>query len=61
MKKSISRWIDLTDNHLYNPGDAFPHDGRDIPEERIRELESSENKTGNPVIAEDDKPSKKDK
>lgn len=44
----ISRldWRDLTDRHLYRPGDPFPWDGREIPEERIRELESGTNAAG---------------
>ena len=41
---SLRRWRDLTDGHLYGPGDEFPHDGREIDPARIAELSGSENK-----------------
>jgi len=41
---SLRQWRDLTDGHLYAPGDPFPHDGRAIAPARIAELESSANK-----------------
>ena len=52
MKKAISiaRWRDLEDGHLYNPGDAFPHDGREISEERYAELSDTRNKAGFALI-----------
>ena len=50
MKKSIARWRDLEDNHLYNEGDPFPHDGREISPERIEELSSVRNKAGFALI-----------
>lgn len=65
MKKAISLggWVDLTDGHEYRAGDAFPHDGRAIPDERLNELASSENQTGIPVIfvEEVEEPKKKTK
>ena len=55
--------MDLTDGHEYRAGDAFPHDGRAIPDERLTELASSENQTGIPVIfvEEVEEPKKKTK
>lgn len=52
MKKYISvrLWRDLTDKHLYNEGDPFPFDGREVPEERLRELESGRNQAGLQMI-----------
>ena len=47
---STAVWRDLTDGHLYAIGDAFPHDGREISEERIAELLSTQNKAGFAVI-----------
>jgi hypothetical protein len=41
---SLRQWRDLTDGHLYAPGDPFPHDGRAIAPARIAELESGANK-----------------
>ena len=49
--KSEIKWRDLTDRHLYQPGDAFPHDGRAIPAERIAELMSNSNRAGIAVIS----------
>lgn len=48
--ESTAVWRDLTDGHLYAIGDAFPHDGREISEERYAELASSQNKAGFAVI-----------
>ena len=39
-------WRDLTDGHLYHEGDKFPFDGREIPKERLEELESGRNRAG---------------
>lgn len=40
MKKAISlgTWVDLTDSHEYHEGEIFPHDGREIPEDRWEEV-----------------------
>ena len=62
MKKLVSlrTWVDLTDGHEYVTGEPFPHDGREIPEKRLKELSGTENDTGTPLIAEmevqDEKP-----
>ena len=52
MKKYISArtWRDLTDKHLYYEGDPFPFDGREVPEERLRELEFGHNRAGLKMI-----------
>ena len=48
--ESIRAWRDLEDGHLYQKGDAFPHDGRDISKERIAELSGTQNKAGFALI-----------
>lgn len=47
---SLRQWRDLSDGHLYSPGDPFPHDGRAIAPARIAELESGANKAGMTLI-----------
>ena len=65
MKKAISlmAWVDVTDGHEYREGEPFPHDGREIGEDRIDELSSPENMIGTPVITlvEVEEPKKKAK
>ena len=51
MYRVIERFRDLTDRHLYEAGDAFPHDGREIPPERIEALETGKNAAGRAFIA----------
>ncbi len=46
----IEVFRDLTDKHLYAPGDAFPHDGRSIDPARLHALETPENGAGKPLI-----------
>jgi len=41
---------DLTDNHVYEIGDKFPFDDREIEEKRIKELLNPKNKLGYAVI-----------
>lgn len=36
-------WRDLTDGHLYREGEPFPFDGREVPVERLAELETGRN------------------
>jgi len=43
---SLTTWRDLSDGHLYLPGDEFPWDGREIKPERLYELESGDNRAG---------------
>ena len=47
---SLRQWRDLTDGHLYKPGDVFPHDGRQIAPERIAALVSGANKAHTELI-----------
>lgn len=47
---SIATWRDLEDGHLYNPGDKFPFDGREIPDDRISALSGTQNKAGFALI-----------
>lgn len=42
--KANCQFRDLTDRHLYNAGDIFPHDGREINPARIEELSTDNNK-----------------
>lgn len=51
---SLTRWRDLEDGHLYDEGEPYPFDGREIPEVRIKELSSSLNKAGFPLIGDTD-------
>ena len=46
MYESLQTWRDLTDGHLYHEGDSFPFDGREIPAERLEQLESGRNGAG---------------
>ena len=45
MYKALRQWRDLEDNHIYNAGDAFPHDGREIAPARLAALSTDANKT----------------
>lgn len=61
MYKVIKYFLDLQDNnHEYNVGDVFPHDGLPVSEERLAELAGSENRQGTPLIQlVEEKPKKK--
>jgi hypothetical protein len=48
---SITVWRDLTDGHLYREGEKFPFDGREIPQQRLDELESGHNRAGLRLIS----------
>lgn len=51
MYKVIKYFTDLQDdNHAYEVGDEFPHEGMDVSDERIKELAGSDNKQGTPLI-----------
>ena len=50
MYKVIDRFRDLTDGHLYEASDVFPHDGREIPAERLNALLTGKNLAGKPLI-----------
>lgn len=58
---SLGTWVDMTDGYEYRDGEAFPHDGREIPEKRLKELSTADNNTGTPVISIIEEPSKKTK
>lgn len=53
---SLTRWVDLEDGHLYDEGEPYPHNGREVPEDRIKELASSDNKAGYPLIEAEGEP-----
>lgn len=47
----INAFLDLKDKeHLYEVGDAYPRDGIEPSEERIKELLGSDNLQGQPMI-----------
>ena len=51
MYKVVCRFADMQDgNHIYEVGDVFPWDGRDVADDRIAELASKDNKIGVPLI-----------
>ena len=50
MYQSIRVWRDLEDGHPYQPGEAFPHDGREVSPERLQALESGKNAANLPMI-----------
>ena len=53
MYRAIERFRDLTDGHLYNSGEAFPFDGREVPAERLETLATARNRSNKPLIAPD--------
>ena len=66
MYKVIKSFTDLQDdNHLYQVGDTFPREGKEVTEVRLQELSSTANKQRVPLIEEDvllieeEKPKKK--
>lgn len=51
MYKVIVRFNDLRDKgYAYNVGDTFPRDGVTVSDQRIRELSTSANRRGVPLI-----------
>lgn len=52
MYRAKVRFRDLQDGHLYEQGDTFPHDGREVPAKRINALATSENASNRPLIEE---------
>ena len=53
MYKAIKSFSDLQDNrHKYLVGDVFPRKGLSVSKERIAELSTTNNRRGEPMIAE---------
>lgn len=51
MYRVIKYFTDLQDNnHAYNVGDVFPHDGMEVTEKRLIELSTNANRRGRPLI-----------
>lgn len=51
MYRVVAIFADLQDReHVYYPGDAFPRDGAEVSEERLRELSTANNRLGKPLI-----------
>lgn len=49
-KVVCEKFRDLTDNHVYKKDDVFPFDGREVDENRIKELSTKKNKIGKVLI-----------
>jgi len=59
MYKVIKSFTDLQDdNHLYQIGDTFPREGKEVTEIRLQELSTTTNLQRVPLI-EEEKPKKK--
>lgn len=56
---SLMTWVDLEDGHEYHPGESFPHDGREISEDRIDALTTALNSLGKPVVEVVEEPKEK--
>lgn len=55
MYRVIKSFEDLKDrNHKYIIGDVYPHDGKEVSDSRIKELSTSKNKRGTPLIVEEE-------
>lgn len=50
MYRALIRFRDREDGHLYDAGEAFPHDGRGIDPARIAELSSDQNNAHTALI-----------
>jgi hypothetical protein len=51
MYRVIKYFTDLQDNnHAYQVGDIFPHEGKEVTEKRLLELSTSANRRGMPLI-----------
>lgn len=49
--KVVKAFSDLQDDrHVYNAGDTFPREGVDVSEDRLKELSSTSNRLGIPLI-----------
>lgn len=51
--RALIEWRDLEDRHLYQPGDIYPHDGREVSPGRLALLTSQRNGCGRPLIKAD--------
>lgn len=50
----VKLFTDLQDgDHVYAEGDPFPREGKEVSEERIKELSSSNNRQKMPLIEEE--------
>jgi hypothetical protein len=51
MYRVIKSFIDLQDNnHEYSVGDIFPHNKKKVSASRVKELSTSKNRRGVPLI-----------
>jgi len=56
MYRVIREFADLQDNnHVYRVGDKFPRSGHKVSKQRSKELETSANKIGEPLIEKEKK------
>ncbi len=61
MYTTLIKFKDAEDGHLYQIGQDFPFDGREVSQARIKELSSKGNKLKVKIIEEIEKPKKKTK
>lgn len=51
MYRVICAFADITDNnHVYSVGDEFPRDGAVVSDARLKELSTTANRIGKPLI-----------
>ena len=50
MYRALITFRDLEDGHLYQTGDPFPYDGREIKQERLESLLSERNRSNMRLI-----------
>ena len=59
MYRVIKFFTDLQDNnHAYNVGDIFPHEGMEVSEKRLLELSTTKNRQNVPLIEKVEEPKK---
>lgn len=62
MYKVVIDFADLHDKqHIYRAGDSFPRSGYEVSDERLKELSSSANRLGKPLISKVDSKESSDK
>lgn len=53
MYRAVMMFRDLEDGHLYQQGEQYPHDGREVAPERIEALVTGQNKANMRLIEAD--------
>ena len=55
MYRAVCEWRDLTNGHLYNAGEEYPFDGKEVSEARLMALLNGANLANKPLIERVDK------